>query len=161
MQKAHEVVSSSSGSGTAQHRKDTAYRRRAGKRLEGIRILVVDDERDSRLVLETCLRLRGAHVRTAASAGEGRRELEKFKPHVIVSDIAMPGEDGHQFVRGIRAMSVEHGGSTPAIALTAFADPEAQLEALEAGFNAHLGKPANYEELLSLLRRLAFAAGAG
>ncbi|WP_394836448.1 response regulator [Pendulispora rubella] len=129
-------------------------RRRPTAKFAGIRVLVVDDERDSRLVMEMFFRLRGASVRTAPSASEGRRMLEMFKPHLIVSDIAMPDEDGNQLLQSIRALPVERGGRTPAIAVTAFAYPEDRRRALESGFDVHLSKPANFEELFQAVHDL-------
>ncbi|WP_394836467.1 response regulator [Pendulispora rubella] len=161
MQKAGEVSSTRRG-GVAQKSEqqlqDAPNGRRSEGKFAGIRVLVIDDERDSRLVMEMFFRLRGATVRTAPSASEGRRMLEIFKPHLIVSDIAMPGEDGNQFLQSIRALPIDRGGRTPAIAMTAFAYPEDRRRALESGFNVHLAKPANFEELFQAVHDLTATA---
>ncbi|WP_394821685.1 ATP-binding protein [Pendulispora albinea] len=124
-------------------------------RLDGVRVLVVDDEPDARELLRALLQKRGAVVRLAGSAPEGRHAVEWFRPHVIVSDVGMPDEDGYQFLRSIRAMSREMGGGTPAIALSAYAYPEDRRRALLAGYTNHLAKPVDHEELLDTVHNLA------
>ena len=124
-------------------------------RLDGIRVLVVDDEPDARELLKALLQKRGAVIRLASSAAEGRHAVEWFRPHVIVSDVGMPDEDGYQFLRSIRAMSKDMGGGTPAIALSAYAYPEDRRHALAAGYTNHLAKPVDHEELLDTVHNLA------
>ncbi|HMJ13478.1 MAG TPA: response regulator [Polyangiaceae bacterium] len=122
--------------------------------LEGVRVLVVDDEEDARDLLDAILSHRGASVQTAESASAGRALLESLRPHVIISDIGMPNEDGYCFIRSIRELERERGVSTPAIALTAYARAEDRTQAFEAGFDIHLAKPVDINELLGLVERL-------
>ncbi|MCD8486210.1 MAG: response regulator [Desertifilum sp.] len=115
--------------------------------LQGIRVLVVDDEVDTRdylgFVLEQCQ----AEVWVAASAQDAIAALGQFKPNVLVSDIGMPQEDGYTFIRKVRALSKEQGGEIPAIALTAYARTEDRKQAIASGFQLHLSKPIEPKEL--------------
>ena len=97
--------------------------------LKGMRILVVDDAPDALEIVATILRRERADVTTASSAAEARRLLPEFKPDLLISDIAMPDEDGLSFIQSVRAMSPESGGTTPAIALTAYAREEDRPQA--------------------------------
>ncbi|HYE21757.1 MAG TPA: response regulator [Tepidisphaeraceae bacterium] len=128
--------------------------------LAGLRVLIVDDAPDGREVLALILRRAGAVVTTAASAEEGRRAYAdpRTRPDVLVSDIAMPDEDGHAFIRSIRTGPPDQAGATvPALALTAYAREEDRLRALSAGFDAHLSKPVEPAEFIALIARLAAA----
>lgn len=122
---------------------------------EGVRVLVVDDEADARdlvaYVFESC----GMQVRAAASAAEARTELQTFTPHVIVSDIGMPAEDGYALIRSIRALPADDKKGVPAIALTAFARGEDRTRALLAGFNVHMTKPVEPTALVQAVLDLA------
>ncbi len=122
--------------------------------LAGVRVLVVDDEPDSRDMLAFFLRGCGAEVRTAASAAAARAALAAERPDVVVSDIGMPGEDGYELVRRLRALPPEEGGEVPAIALTAHARGDDRIRALGAGFQAHLAKPVDPTELALVAARL-------
>ncbi|MCY1047598.1 response regulator [Corallococcus sp. bb12-1] len=119
--------------------------------LQGLQVLVVDDEPDARELLSVVLESRGALVVTAASAREGFDKLRLFRPQVVLSDIGMPGEDGYSFIRRLRALPEDQGGHTPAIALTAFARMEDRTRALLAGFQMHVPKPIDPAELVSVL----------
>lgn len=123
--------------------------------LKDIRILVIDDEPDTRLLLTTIMENCGATVMTAGSADEGFQAIEQFRPHLLISDIAMPEEDGYSLIRRIRALSPVRGGDTPAIALTAYAREEDRKQSLEAGFQKHLAKPIIPEDLIAVARELA------
>jgi CheY-like chemotaxis protein len=109
--------------------------------LSGVRVLVVDDELDSRDFLTTLLGQHGAEVVATGSAKEAFAAFEARSPDVLVSDIAMANEDGYQLVRRIRALPAERGGDVPAIALTAYARLEDERRSLSEGFQAHLTKP--------------------
>ena len=122
--------------------------------LDGLRILVVEDEPDSLEVLTMLLTVHGATVTAAASAREALDLLTEARPDILVSDIGMPGEDGYALIRKIRAMSVERGGHIPAIALTGFATPIARAAAFAAGFQAHLAKPVEPDKLVSMIKSL-------
>jgi signal transduction histidine kinase/ActR/RegA family two-component response regulator len=119
--------------------------------LTGMKILVVDDEQDSRDFLRTAVERYGSSVETATSVGEALKVIELERPDFLVSDIGMPGEDGHSLIRRVRALPAEKGGQTPAIALTAYARSEDQLRAVQAGFQMHLSKPVEPEELVSAI----------
>ena len=129
--------------------------RGGSKELEGVSVLVVDDERDARELLQSAFEQHGAIVTTAASAAEGLAAIASERPTVIVSDIGMPGEDGYAFIRKVRALSPENGGRTPALALTAYARAEDRVRALREGFQTHAAKPVEPVELLTLVASLA------
>jgi len=127
----------------------------APRRLDGIRVLVVDDEPDARelvgYVLESC----GAEVHVAGSAAAAIAELGNFTPHVIISDIGMPDEDGYFLIRSVRTLADESKKNIPAIALTAFARNEDRTRALVEGFNLHMAKPVEPTALLQAVSDLA------
>jgi two-component system CheB/CheR fusion protein len=122
--------------------------------LNGMRMLVVDDDPESLEALVEILSQAGAEVRTAASAAEAMRVLEEFEPQVLVSDIAMPREDGYSLLRRIRALGPEQGGDIPALALTALAGEDDRQRALSAGFQMHLAKPVDFDRLEAALMEL-------
>jgi PAS domain S-box-containing protein len=122
--------------------------------LEGVHVLVVDDELDARELLRSLLQSCGARVSTAASADEAGHILRDARPDLLVSDIGMPGEDGIDLISRVRASGPAAGGSIPAVALTAFARPEDRARALSAGFSAYLTKPVDLALLLRTLARL-------
>jgi PAS domain S-box-containing protein len=119
-------------------------------RLDGLRVLVVDDEPDARLLVREILKQHGAEVTIAESAAAARRSLTTQAPDVIVSDIGMPDEDGYSFIRGVRAS----GARTPAIALTAYASPQDAQRAFVAGFQKHVTKPVEPARLVSVVANL-------
>ena len=121
--------------------------------LRDVKVLVVEDDEDSRLLLETMLEQTGARVVSRDSAAAGLDAFQEFEPDVIISDIGMPGEDGYSFIRRLRA--AEDGQKrTPAVALTAFARAEDRMRALAAGFNMHVPKPVEPAELMIVVSRL-------
>ena len=123
--------------------------------LEGLRVLVVDDEADARELLTTILTQYGAEVTAVATAGEAIEAIEKSQLDVLVSDIGMPGEDGYTLIRKIRAIDPNQGGKIPAVALTAYAGVQDQRQTLSAGFQIHLPKPVNPSQLATVLSNLA------
>ena len=127
--------------------------------LDGITVLAVDDEPDGlnlvKRVLETC----GARVVTATSARQALELVRRERPDMIVSDIGMPGEDGYDFIRKVRALPSDAGGRTPAAALTAFARAEDRTRALRAGYQSHVAKPVEAAELTAVVASLAARAG--
>jgi len=123
--------------------------------LEGVTILVVDDEPDARALIEQLLRECGAQVHSAASADEALARLEALRPDLLLSDIGMPDCDGYQFIQRVRQLPAEHGGKTPAIALTAFARSEDRTRAMLAGYQVHISKPVEPHELLATVASLA------
>jgi signal transduction histidine kinase/CheY-like chemotaxis protein len=122
--------------------------------LSGVNVLVVDDEEDARELLKTVLESYGAAVTTAASAPEAMSEFDRSAPHVIVSDIGMPLEDGFSLVRRVREKPVHEGGEVPAIALTAYASAADREAALAAGYQAHVAKPFEPADVARLVHEL-------
>ena len=123
--------------------------------IAGVRVLVVDDEPDARALLRRLFEERDAVVSTASSAAEALLVLQAQRPDVLVSDVGMPNEDGYSLIRRVRALAPEHGGRTPAIALTAYARAEDRVRALVAGFQHHLSKPIEPMELIAVVASLA------
>jgi CheY-like chemotaxis protein len=138
----------------------TAEERPAAVQLDGLRILVVDDDQDARELITELLRSRGAEVRTAASAEEARSLLDREQPDVLLSDIAMPGHDGLELIRSVRERPLAAGGRVPAIALTAYARDEDRARSLAAGFDAHLAKPVDVDALMMTVAGLGRAKDA-
>ncbi|WNG31054.1 hybrid sensor histidine kinase/response regulator [Cystobacter fuscus] len=128
--------------------------------LTGLRVLVVDDEHDTRELLRTLLEECHAQVSTAASVAEGLERLKEELPDVLVSDIGMPGEDGFTLISRVRALPPKDGGRTPAVALTAYARVEDRTRVLLAGFHSHVPKPVEPVELLVVLASLSGRFGA-
>jgi PAS domain S-box-containing protein len=129
--------------------------------LEGVRVLLVEDERDTREFLKTILEGCGAAVTEAGSAAEALSALERSKPDVLVSDIGMPGENGYELIKRVRALPAERGGRVPAVALTAYAAAKDRRRALLAGFHTHLSKPVEPDELLAVVSSLGGREEAG
>jgi PAS domain S-box-containing protein len=127
--------------------------------LDGVKVLVVDDEPDARNLVKRILDDSRAIVLTAGSAAEAMKLFAKERPHVIVSDIGMPDQDGYDFMRTVRSFSSEEGGQTPAAALTAYARPQDRRQALMAGFQSHVVKPADPAELVTVVASLAGILG--
>jgi signal transduction histidine kinase/CheY-like chemotaxis protein len=124
--------------------------------LEGLRILVVDDEMDAREMLTFVLNQCQAQVRAAASAKEALLMLEDFNPHILVSDIGMPEEDGYDLIRKVREKEKAAGQKPiPAIALTAYTRIEDRMQALSAGFQTHVPKPVEPAELAAVIVSLS------
>jgi PAS domain S-box-containing protein len=126
--------------------------------LDGLRVLVVDDEDDARALLAEVLRRRGAEVVTAASAEHALQVLTVGPPDVLVSDISMPGEDGYSLIRKVRALTKDQR-FIPAVAVTAYARREDRTRAMLAGFQAHIAKPLDPGELLIVVASLAGRLG--
>lgn len=122
---------------------------------ETIRVIVVDDEADVRAATAGLLERSGVQVLALDSGAMMATALTEFRPHVLVLDIGMPGEDGYTLIRRIRRLTGEEGGDTPAISLTAHARDEDRRHALELGFQAHLAKPVDVRLLLATIQDLA------
>jgi len=123
--------------------------------LEGLRVLVVEDEADSRETIMAVLIQGGAEVRTSASAREALEVLEQWKPDVLMSDIGMPNEDGFALIQQVRALTEEHGGRIPAAALTAYVKKEDRTCVLAAGYQMHVAKPVGPAELITAVADLS------
>jgi PAS domain S-box-containing protein len=127
--------------------------------LTGITVLVVDDDPDAREVIARILRGGGASVLTASSAATAMEMLRESMPALLVSDIGMPGEDGYDLIRKVRALTAEDCGRVPAVALTAFARSEDRQRALLAGYQLHVAKPVEPSELLTVCASLVGRIG--
>ncbi|WP_448267973.1 ATP-binding protein [Nostoc sp. DSM 114159] len=122
--------------------------------LNGLQILVVDDNADTRELIAFILEKSGGQVTAVSSVGEALEALERLKPDVLVSDIGMPDEDGYSLIRKVRVQETEQGEKILAVALTAFAREEEHRLALEAGFQVHVSKPIEPEELVKVVANL-------
>ncbi|MBN3883162.1 MULTISPECIES: PAS domain S-box protein [unclassified Nostoc] len=125
--------------------------------LNGVKVLLVDDERDTRELIAFILQQAGAVVIQAASAMEALRIMPQFQPNLLLSDIGMPEVDGYMLIRQIRAMSPELGGKIPAIALTAYAGEVDYQQAIAAGFGQHITKPVEPAKLLRAIANLIYS----
>ena len=123
--------------------------------LDGLRVLLVDDEADSRELLKVILDKCEADVTAASSAAEAFELFQNSRFDILISDIGMPDEDGFSLIGKIRNLPAEMGGKIPAIALTAYARAEDRRQALRAGFQMHIAKPVEPEELLTIVANLA------
>jgi signal transduction histidine kinase/CheY-like chemotaxis protein len=123
--------------------------------LEGLRILVVDDEADTRELVQEVLGRQGAEVRTSGSVKEALRTLAQWQADLLVSDIGMPSEDGYELIRRVRKLNAVQQGQIPAVALTAYAGAEDVKRALAAGFQTHLAKPVDPKALIATVARVA------
>ncbi|HKS27695.1 MAG TPA: ATP-binding protein [Pyrinomonadaceae bacterium] len=147
---------------TATQKAEPAYRARRDRasftqqhRLEGLRVLVVDDEPDTRTVISAVIEKSGAEVRTCASAHEAFETLVDWKPDVLMSDIGMPEEDGYSLIQKVRSLSADRGGLIPAAAFTAYAREEDRERVLAAGYQVHVAKPVGSRELIAAIAQLA------
>ncbi|MDB9306377.1 ATP-binding protein [Nodularia spumigena CS-591/12] len=122
--------------------------------LAGVKVLIVEDDADSRDFLTFILEQEGAEAIAVSSAFAALEVLTTAKPDILVSDISMPDMDGYMLIREVRTLTPEAGGNIPAIALTAYARDEDQQQALEAGYQMHLTKPVNTEKLIAAILRL-------
>jgi CheY-like chemotaxis protein len=122
--------------------------------LNQLRILVVDDEADMRELLLAILSKCGVEVSVAASAAAALTLLDQFKPDVLISDIGMPGVDGYMLMQQVRQLAPQQGGLVRAIALTAYAGELNQQQALDAGFQRHVTKPVEPDELVKTIAAL-------
>jgi len=123
--------------------------------LDGVSVLIVDDEEDARDVLTLMLQDRGANVTAVGSAAAALDSLSHHVPDVLVSDIGMPGEDGHSFLRKLRSLGAEQGARVPAVALTAYATPADAAKARAAGFDRHVRKPVTPAEIVDVVAVMA------
>ena len=126
--------------------------------LRSVRVLVVDDEEDARVLMQTTLSQYGADVRTAASVSEALSAFDVARPDVLVSDIGMPNEDGYALIRQLRARPADQGGAVPAVAVTAYASMGDQSATAAAGYQAHVAKPFEPGDVARLVARLAGGA---
>jgi CheY-like chemotaxis protein/two-component sensor histidine kinase len=123
--------------------------------LAGLKVLIVDDEPDTRELVVATMSGCGCVVETAGAVGDALDAVRTFRPDVILSDIGMPGQDGYDLVRRLRELAPAEGGRTPAAALTAYARTEDRRQVLRAGFEMHLPKPVEPAELMAAVATLA------
>ena len=131
----------------------------AGSRLDGVRVLVVDDARNVREAVTSILMQDGATVTAVGSAEEALAALQKERPDVLLSDLAMPGKGGYWLIGQVRALPPERGGVTPAAAFTAFTGPEHRESVLRAGFQVHVEKPVGLDALIGAVASRATQKG--
>ena len=124
------------------------------RNLEGLLVLVVEDDRDTREVVAILLEQAGASVTTIASSGKALAALERMRPHILIIDIGLPDEDGYALIRKARALLDERGEQIPAVALTAYSSEEDRKQALAAGFEIHMPKPPGPAQLIDVVARL-------
>jgi CheY-like chemotaxis protein len=128
---------------------------KAQRTLDGLRVLVVEDDDDTREVLTLGLSLYGADVVAVNCAADAMQELSRANPDVIVSDIGLPDEDGLSLIRRVRKLSPAHGGRVPAVAVTAFTLSDDAEEATRAGFQRHFRKPVETQALFGAVAAVA------
>ena len=131
------------------------------QKLKDRRILVVEDDPDTQELLKTVLAQHGAEVTAADSCSSALAEIVRFKPDVIISDIGLAGQNGYDLIKQIRSLGPEQGGHVPAIALTAYAGAADRRRALLAGFQTHLAKPVEPDDLLAVILSLTFQQETG
>jgi PAS domain S-box-containing protein len=128
---------------------------KAPARLQGLEVMVVEDEKDARDLIRTVLEQQGARVTAVSSAGEAMRLFRRRPPDVLLSDVEMPDVNGYDLMRQVRELPPQHGGGVPSAALTAYARPQDREAALAAGFQVHLAKPVAPEQLAATVAALA------
>lgn len=126
---------------------------KSAAQLRGVRILIVDDDNDARHVVQHLLAAAAAEISAAASAAEALAVIDKFRPHILITDIGMPQQDGYALLKEIRARGFSPR-TLPAVALTAFAYSGDRARALLEGFQAHMAKPVNIQELIRVVTAL-------
>jgi CheY-like chemotaxis protein len=125
-----------------------------GHRLDGVRVLLVEDNLDTLEMLKFIFDGAGAEVTCASSVDEALKALDRFRPDALVSDIAMPDRDGYELIREVRSREPERGGKIPAVAVTAYARAEDRMQVLAAGYQMHIAKPISPDELIAVVASL-------
>lgn len=123
--------------------------------LQGLKVLVVDDDIDTCELISVCLELYGTKVETATSVNDALERFAELQPDVLISDIAMPEQDGYALILQIRSSSSPKQRQVPAVAITAFADKKTQQDVLAAGFQKYLSKPVEPDQLVETVACLA------
>jgi PAS domain S-box-containing protein len=148
------VALPSSASGPRKYSKLKSGNSKAEVSLKGVSVLLVEDDIDARMLIQRFLEMRGAEVRSASSAAEALQEFKATVPDVLVSDIAMPDEDGYSLLRKVRSLPPESGGQIPAIALTGYASAKDKADTFAAGYQAHVAKPLEPTDLLTAIEHV-------
>jgi CheY-like chemotaxis protein len=128
------------------------------KRLDGLHILVVEDDADGLELMSTVIERAGARATAVASVRAALEALESLRPDAVVSDIGLPSEDGYALIRQVRAREAERGGFLPAVALTGYVHAEERAQVLAAGFQVHIAKPVDLAELIAAIAAVARGA---
>jgi PAS domain S-box-containing protein len=136
----------------------SSFTKSAERNFAGVRILVVDDDEDSREMLRYALEDSQAQIVTAGSAREALAQFSTFEPDILISDLGMPEMDGYDLIRHIRALPSENGGRTPAIALTGYVGVEEEKRVQSSGFNIHVAKPVDFNKLMEIINNLLRSA---
>jgi CheY-like chemotaxis protein len=121
------------------------------KPLDGVTIVLAEDDDDSREALRLALEARGASLRCVNDGAAALAAIREKPPDVVISDIAMPGEDGHAFLKKLRALPPTRGGRIPAVALTAYSGRDVRLKSVQSGFHYHLTKPVDADKLVDIV----------
>jgi CheY-like chemotaxis protein len=124
-------------------------------RLDGLKVLIVDDDVDNLQFLAFLFEVYGAEVAAVISADYAFQAVLEWRPDILVSDVSMPDEDGYMLIRRIRGLTAQQGGQVPAIALTANAKESDRTKALAAGFQQHLAKPVDQDTLLQAVLEMS------
>ena len=126
-----------------------------------LKLLIVDDDPNTRDMLREALEVYGANVRVSSNASEARRAVMAWHPDLMISDLGMPREDGYQLIRRVRNLPADQGGTIPAIACTAFARADVHQRARDAGFDAVVAKPVDIDTLVDTITHVAGVRGLG
>lgn len=127
-------------------------------KLDGLRVLIVDDDPDARELLSILFSWDGAEIITASLASEALEAILSSQPHILISDIRLPDEDGCSLLLKVRNLEATQGGKIPAIALTADVGDEYRTRALSAGFDSYLCKPIDLDEVTSVVKSFAVSS---
>lgn len=123
--------------------------------LDGLRLLIVDDNIDTLKLVAFIFEDYQVQVRTAVSVDEAIKVIQEWKPDMLISDICIPGKDGYSLIRSIRSLEAEEGGFLPAVALTGYLFPDDYIQAFNAGFQMYISKPFDPDELVAIVAQLA------
>jgi CheY-like chemotaxis protein len=126
-----------------------------GVRLDGVRVLVVDDDEAMRYLARVTLQSEGAIVTESETARHAFNILQEERPDVLITDLSMPGEDGFWLIRAVRGLSIARGGGTPAAALSGHVTADDRAQVLRAGFQFHVAKPVDLTRLVGIVAILA------
>jgi DNA-binding response OmpR family regulator len=130
------------------------------QRLEGVRVLLVEDSYDTRESIRIWLKQHGADVTAVGTCADALEALTRTRPHVLLSDIGLPGEDGYSLLRSIRARDGADGGLVPAAAISAYTSSEHRIKAIMAGFWDYIPKPIDLQLLVAVVANLVHAGAA-
>jgi CheY-like chemotaxis protein len=122
--------------------------------LKGLRVLLVEDNKDTRDMLQIMFEQQGVEITAVDSAVAALSAIKQIQPDVLVSDVGLPGEDGYELISKIRKLPPEQGGAIPAVALTGYTSLQDRALAFDVGYQEHLAKPVDIDKLLELIKKL-------